>query len=298
MPASLAGQAKILAIFTLLLLIFFAKPLYDLIRYALQSELFSHVLLIPFISGYLILLKKDELSEGTFPDRKRAIFAITAGLAVLLAYRLALRTGALVGSTDYLTWTILSFLLLFLAACQFCLGRETLRILAFPLGFLAFMVPFPDWLTARIETFLQHASAIAAQALFGLIGMPVIRDGLRFQLPGIRLEVAQECSGIHSTLVLVITSLLAGQIFLRTPWRRSLLFLAVIPLGILRNAFRICTIGHLCVRIGPEMINSLVHRRGGPVFFVVSLVPLFLLLWFLRKSEPRLENPRALKPVN
>jgi len=59
----------------------------------------------------------------------------------------------------------------------------------------------------------------------------------------------------------------------------------VIPLGIVRNAFRILVIGLLCVHVGPHMIDSLIHRRGGPFFFVLSLVPLFLLLWWLRRRE-------------
>jgi exosortase/archaeosortase family protein len=59
---------------------------------------------------------------------------------------------------------------------------------------------------------------------------------------------------------------------------------AVIPLALLRNGFRIFVIGQLCVHIGPEMINSSIHRHGGPLFFILSLIPLFLLLIFLRKS--------------
>ena len=117
--------------------------------------------------------------------------------------------------------------------------------------------------------------------------MSFLRQGLFFQLPGIRLEVAPECSGIHSTLVLFITSLIAGQLFLRAQWKRGLLVLAVVPLGIVRNAFRIWSIGELCVHIGPRMINSPIHRRGGPLFFMLSLIPLFLLLYYLRRSEPK-----------
>jgi exosortase/archaeosortase family protein len=60
---------------------------------------------------------------------------------------------------------------------------------------------------------------------------------------------------------------------------------AVIPLGLLRNGFRILVISLLCVHIGPEMINSVIHRRGGPFFFAASLIPLFLLLWWLRRGE-------------
>ena len=60
----------------------------------------------------------------------------------------------------------------------------------------------------------------------------------------------------------------------------------VIPLAVLRNGFRIFTIGWLCIEFGPHMIDSFLHRRGGPVFFAASLVPLFALLWWLRRGDP------------
>ena len=76
-----------------------------------------------------------------------------------------------------------------------------------------------------------------------------------------------------------------------------MLALAVIPLGIVRNGFRIYTIAMLCVHIDPEMINSPLHRRGGPVFFALSLLPFFALLFLLQKSEKaavkNAENQRA-----
>jgi hypothetical protein len=61
----------------------------------------------------------------------------------------------------------------------------------------------------------------------------------------------------------------------------------VIPLGILRNGFRVFVIGMLCVHVGPHMIEHVIHRRGGPVFFALSLLPLFALLWWLRRWERR-----------
>jgi exosortase/archaeosortase family protein len=97
--------------------------------------------------------------------------------------------------------------------------------------------------------------------------------------------VAPECSGIRSTLVLFITSLVAGQLFLRSRWKRALFALAVIPLGIFRNAFRIVTIGELCIHVDPGFIDSPIHHRGGPIFFVISMVPFILLLYYLRKAE-------------
>src|SRR5262249_62388208 len=113
---------------------------------------------------------------------------------------------------------------------------------------------------------------------------PVLRQGMIFQLPGMTIEVAQECSGIRSSLVLFITSLVAAHLFLRTQWRRIVLVALVIPLGILRNGFRILVIGLLCVHYGPHMIASPIHRQGGPLFFTLSLIPLFFLLWWLRRG--------------
>jgi len=133
--------------------------------------------------------------------------------------------------------------------------------------------------------FLQHGSALAAHGFFQMTGATFLREGLIFQLPSITVRVAPECSGIHSSLVLFITSLVAGQLFLRSPWKRTILAVAVIPLALIRNGFRIYVIGELCTHIGPEMIDSPIHHRGGPLFFGLSLIPFFLLLYFLRKSE-------------
>jgi exosortase/archaeosortase family protein len=128
---------------------------------------------------------------------------------------------------------------------------------------------------------------------FAIAGTPLVRQGTIFELPGIVLEVAQECSGIRSSWVLFITSVLAANLFLESPWRRFVLVAFVVPLGILRNGFRVFVIGMLCVHIGPHMVDSVIHRQGGPFFFALSLVPLFFLLWWLRRGERRGASPGA-----
>jgi exosortase C (VPDSG-CTERM-specific) len=177
--------------------------------------------------------------------------------------------------------------LLLVGACAWFLGALRLRALTFPLGFLVFLAPMPEFVARWVESLLQLGSAGAAFAFFRSVGTPVYYHDLIFQLPGFSLQIAPECSGIHSSVVLFITSLLAGYLFLRTPWKRTFLALAVIPLALLRNGFRVFTIGELCVHVGPQMIDSPIHHKGGPLFFALSLVPFFALLLFLVKSDRR-----------
>jgi exosortase C (VPDSG-CTERM-specific) len=271
--------------FSAVLALAFGRPLLLLIQFSWNSELYSYLLLVPFVSGYLAWLKKNELLPYSVPDRKLAVLPLAAGFLVLAGYLFALRSGLNLAPVDFLAWTTFSFFLLFIGACCFFLGSQTLRTLAFPVGFLIFLVPLPNALENAFESFLQYRTADAAELLFGIVGTPLLRHNVDFHLPGFSLQVAPECSGIRSTLVLFITSLVAGQLFLRSPRRRAMLVLAVIPLGILRNALRVVTIGELCIHVGPDMINSKFHHRGGPLFFLLSLVPFFGLLYVLRMLD-------------
>jgi exosortase C (VPDSG-CTERM-specific) len=212
-----------------------------------------------------------------------AFFAAGTGL---IFWRAALAVGGEnLPIEDSLALTTLAFLLMFGGICCWTLGRRTLRARVFPLAFLTFMVPLPVDLRTYLETLLQYGSSAAAYGFFRLSGMPVLQNGVVFHLPGFSLQVAPECSGIHSSLALFITSVVAGHLFLRARWKQVALALAVIPLALLRNGFRVFVIGQLCVRIGPQMIDSYIHRHGGPIFFVLSLIPFCLLLWLLAKPE-------------
>jgi exosortase C (VPDSG-CTERM-specific) len=270
-----------------LLILCFGPQLCQLAGCAWHSELYSHILLVPFITAYLISLNRRNLALDSERAWRWALIPLVLGACPLAAYWWAARSGWKPEPDDYLALMTLSFLLLLLAAGFLCLGLQTLRRVAFPAAFLIFMVPFPVMVRQGIESFFQQGSVDAAQLLFSLSGMPALRDGTGFHLPGMTLEVAPQCSGIHSSLVLFITSWLAGYLFLKSPWRRAALPLAVIPLALARNGLRVVTIGQLCVHVSPDMIDSAIHHHGGPLFFVLSLMPLFLLLYLLRRPESR-----------
>jgi len=267
------------------LVVLFSLPLFNLIRFAVQSALYSHIVLIPFISLYLARQIRSTQNDQSAPNRPLAVVLFGAGFASLVGWALPVLSGTVFTQQDSLVLTTLSFLCFFTGICTWILGRQTLRSLLFPLAFLLFMVPMPVSLETGIENLLQHGSAAVAHVLFNLAGTTVFVNGLIFQLTTITIQVAPECSGIHSSLALFITSIVAGYFFLRSPTRRISLALAVLPLALLRNGLRVFVLGELCVRIGPEMINSYIHHQGGPIFFAISLLPFSLLLLLLVKSE-------------
>jgi exosortase C (VPDSG-CTERM-specific) len=270
----------------------FAPTLAALAAHAMANELHSHILLIPLISAYLLYIDAKPLPKDRFSSWGWGLIAATSG-AVVLAVRSFLIPMQPLSHNDDLAAKMLGFLCLLIAGGFFFLGRRWMAAVAFPAMFLIFMIPMPEAMESALETASKLGSAEVTHVLFNIFGVPLLRDGLVFQLPGITIEVAQECSGIRSSYVLLITSLLASHLFLRTTWRRTLLVLFVIPLGLVRNGFRILVIAILCVEIGPEMIDSIAHRRGGPIFFALSLVPLFALLWWLRASERKEAAVRA-----
>jgi exosortase C (VPDSG-CTERM-specific) len=271
-----------------LLTVLFIQPLTRLMLYAARSDLHSHILLVPLITGYLLYIQRGRPSVAYSSSIAGTVTLGGIGIAALAA---GIEWRGSLSINDGLALMALAFVSFVAAGGFLFLGSKWMAAAAFPVAFLIFMVPLPDAAVDWLEKASMLASAEAAALYFNVAGTPLVRHGTVFELPGIVLQVAQECSGIRSSWVLLITSLLASHVFLRTRWRRVVLVAFVIPLGILRNGFRILVIGLLCVYVGPDMIDSSIHHQGGPLFFALSLVPLLLLLWWLRRQEQRLNLP-------
>jgi exosortase len=141
---------------------------------------------------------------------------------------------------------------------------------------------------------LQCGSTSVAYFLFRALGVPVLRQGFLLTVPGITIEVAKECSGVRSSVVLFITCLLAARLFLRTPWKRILLISLAIPLAILKNGIRIVTLTLLSIYVNPSFLTGRLHHQGGFVFFLFALAMLAPVLKLLEKSE---HDPRPPIPV-
>lgn len=267
-------------------------PLRDLFQVGMKVELFSHVLLVPVVCAYLIWVDRTRLPATGRPWLALGIPTAVLSILVVLAARSAW-AASVVGLP--LTLDITGFVLAVVAAMSWVMGSAVTKNCLPALAFLVFFIPLPEIAVAAIETFLQDASASTVEVFFGMTGVPNVREGRLFRLPGLTIEVARECSGIRSTYVLVMVSVIAAQLFLRAWWRRCWIIAVTVPLGILRNAFRIWLLSVLTIHVDRGIINSALHHRGGPLFFAVALIPAFLLLWWLVRSERKSGATEAIR---
>lgn len=281
----------------------FSPTLIALGRMAADSDLYSYILLMPcVVAGFAWWRAAEIRAAGVSMTFKPA-----AACAIIAAVLLALRFSGIVDlaarpEVDRLAWGTLTFLILVLGAALACFGTAVLRCMAGPIALLVFMIPLPLPVLQALERFLQHGSAMMAEPLFLLWGTPYLRDGLIFRLPNVALQVAPQCSGINATMVLWIIGLVASLLLLRRPWTRAVLILAVIPLALARNGLRIFVLGQLTVDHGRHILDSWVHSRGGPLFFVLSMIPfailLALLLWLERRRHKTTTTAAVVAPTS
>ena len=261
----------------------FWHPLVSLFSLTQQQEHYSHIVLIPCLSLYVHYLDR----KAIFASREWSpwLGSLVMGLGAW-CYSYA---DAAIFAPDHLSVTILALVVMCWGIVVSCFGVTLCRKVSFGLLFLLFMVPFPSFLLEAIIGFLQRSSAEATALLFSILGVPVFRQGFVFSLSNFSIHVAEECSGIRSALSLFITSIVVGYFFLRSGWTKMGLVAVVVPLAIVKNAFRIVGLSLLAKYVDPSFItDSALHRSGGIPLFLVSLVVLLSLAWLLRRFEKRL----------
>ena len=220
------------------------RPLVDTFTLALQDHEYTHILLILPIGAALIFLEWRSLRPMVAPN-VRAGSALLA-MAVLVA-GLA-RGWSSLSSDVQLSISMFALVLAWIGAFVLCLGSRVSRSVLFPLCLLFGLVPFPQFALNEIVNLLQQGSAWAAYVLFAAVGVPVAQDGVRLTIPGLTVEVAQECSSIRSSSMLLVTTMVLAQLLLRSPWRKVLVIGVAVPLSVAKNGLRIFRLR--CLELG------------------------------------------------
>jgi exosortase len=274
--------------FSIITFFAFSGPLTTLFVRSFHDEINDYILMIPLVSGYFFYLNRNRLDTAPAYALPAGIGCITLGV---IFYLIGMSQVGRLNQNDYISITTLSFVITWIGGFVLFYGLTVFHTMRLPLLFLFFMVPLPTVAMDKTISFLQEGSAEATYLLFQLVGMPVMREGFIFHLPHISIEVAKQCSGIHSAIALFIVSVIVAALYLSTGWKRVVLILSVIPLTILKNGMRIVTLSLLGNNIDERILSSPLHRKGGIPFFILAVAELLLVLWFLRRSEEPSKRP-------
>jgi exosortase len=250
-----------------------------------RNDYYDHIQVIPFISAALFYWGKNSIFADVRYLPRFGIPLLAGGLCL---YVVGL-TGLLPLNLDILiSWMAFSALFTFIGAFVFLFGIVSFRKARFPLLFLAFMIPVPHVILEHFVYALQISSTEVTDLLFNFLNVPYYREGFFFHFPRVAIEVAKECSGIRSSLALVVTGVLAGHLFLDRGWKKVLLVLSIFPITVLKNGIRIVTLTLLANYIDIRFLTkSWLHHSGGFVFYIPGLVLLGLEIWALRKYHRR-----------
>jgi exosortase len=254
-----------LAWFFGLLVLSYAPVLSRLIAQWNNDEDMGHGFFVPIIAGYIAWQKRDQLLG-------RELKPNYLGLAVVIFAAVQLYVGTM-GAELFLART--AFVEAIFGSVLFLGGTHAVRVLAFPLILLCFMVPIPGVVYNQITFPLQLFASQVAAFVLELLGVPVLRDGNVLELPSQKLSVVEACSGIRSLLSLTFLSLVYGYFFDSKAWMRVALFAATVPIAIIANAGRVTVTG-LLSEINPELAQGVAHTASGWVIFMIALVMMVL----------------------
>jgi len=289
-PVNAQGSTSRNAMFAALLLIGVVcwwRSIVTLLTLAFTNEQYSHVLLVLPVSLSLALLEGRDKNVRPAWSLFPALALVVVSLTILLAVQF---TTDWVGERALII-SIASLVVFCIGLMMLFFGVPAVRQLLFPLLFLFLIVPIPQVVVDKCIVALQVASTEATFTLFRWSGVPVLKSGFILTFPALDIEIAKQCSGIRSSLILLISSMVLAHLYLRSYWGKILLVLAVVPISIAKNAVRIFVLSILGMKVDPAFLYGRLHRNGGVVFFLLSLAVLVALVKAINKGEKWTARP-------
>ena len=233
---------------------------------------YNHILLIPPILVWLVRLRWAELSRLAPKAWWPGIALLVGAAAVWLA-----------GSTLDINLIAQAGAVMMLQACvPLLLGPRVAAGLLFPLGYMAFLVPFGDEIVPQ----LQAITAAMAIELTHLSGVPATIEGVFIDTPAGLFEVAEACSGVKFLVAMVALGTLAAHLCFAGWKRRALFMAAAVVVPVLANGVRAWGTIYIAQSQGIEFAAGFVHIVYGWVFFAVVMAILLGSAWRFFDRSP------------
>lgn len=270
-------------------LLCYATVIQSLVQQWLTNELYTHGFLIPFISAYIVLQRRERLHQlQVRPDLAWGWPILTAGLLLLVGGNLA--SLASVQQVSLLVSLIGAALLLF--------GRDIVRELWFALAYLLFMIPVWEVVTTPLQWSFQWMSADIGSRIMRAVGVPVRLQGVFIELPSVTLEVADVCSGIHFLVAILALALPTAYVRLSRTSLRMMVLVISVAVALLTNGLRVALIGVLAYSgvTGPD-IHGPAHALQGLFVAVFGILAMLAIIQGFATLEARQSGVAQVGPT-
>jgi exosortase len=236
---------------------------------AWRTEQEGHGPLIMLAAAWLAWRQRDKL------DSIELRSAPVVGWIILLASLLLM---AVTRSQDIPMIEVATQIPVLLGCLLLIGGWPLARVFAFPLAFLVFSVPPPNWLLDQFTVPLKSwISDLVSNFLYGL-GYPVAQNGVMIMIGSYELMVKDACSGMNSIFALSAIGIFYVHEFVQNnPIRRLILVLSIVPITILANFVRVLTLVLGAYYLGIDTIEGLFHDLTGIALFMIALLLFFFL---------------------
>ncbi len=257
---------SLLAIAVAAAIVPFAGVLGDLYNIWNLKPEYSHGIIIPVLSAYLIWRQRDVLRGMPFTGSWWGLVLIATGLCMRFLGQL----------TTMQTLEHYAFLLVLYGLVLALTGDNVFRRLWMPLLILVFAVPLPSFFDNALSLQLQLLSSTIGVWVIRAAGISVLLEGNIIDLGGYQLEVAEACSGLRYLFPLMTLAFIVAYLFRGPMWKRIAIFLASVPITVLMNSLRIGFIGITVDRWGVRMAQGTLHDFEGWLVFMLSTAALIV----------------------
>ena len=246
-------------------------------KYSMAETYYSHGYLIPFVSAYLMYLKKDDLVSAQLGSN-------LWGLAVIV-FSLMLHVFSVVSSINFISAFAMIF---FLTGCSlFLLGNHLTKLIAFPLAYLVFLCPIPDSAINYIALPSKVMATKIALQIVDAIGIPFIQEGFRVHLVNSTYIVGTPCNGMRSLIAFLALGVLIVHFMSTSVWKKAVLLVAIPPLAVVLNGVRIAILLLVANKFGQEAASpeSYLHDGSGLLVFVVGMIGMMIIYGLINEKK-------------
>ncbi len=234
-------------------------------RWFSRDSYYTHGILIPFVSAYLIWQKREQLQLHVRKSSSWGMALIVLGILLQFfsgLFRIYFSSG-------------FSMLIVLWGMVLYLYGPKIFREVFFPLAFLFFMIPLPEALIVKISFNLKLFAAHIATKMLNQFGIAAHQQGSVIQMRYTQVIVDDVCSGLRSLISLTALGSLFAYWLQGNYFKKAVLLLSTIPIAVITNVCRIIVLSIISEVWGHKAASGLVHDATGLLVFAFGFIFLF-----------------------